>query len=244
MPVGKPPGANCAVQTKVLRVALDSLALGVAIVDRGLNLKYANAQALQILAKSSGSRINGSAITTINSSLGAQLRPIVDQVLQGPSRHADARLIRLPNQAMPIEVLGACACPTQSLVVLYLRDYGSVSNDVAEVFARLYGLTPTEARTAVLLTREHSLAEVAVALNVSTATVRSHVKALLRKTGTRRQVEMVCRISSGLTGWIRTAPLAGGDIPSEFARKAGKRAQRRSRAASTSTPSGQAGRDG
>ena len=60
----------------------------------------------------------------------------------------------------------------------------------------LFALTPAEARVACHLVGE-TVDEIAEALHVGVATVRSHVQHLLAKTGTRRQSELVRLLVSG-----------------------------------------------
>jgi DNA-binding CsgD family transcriptional regulator/PAS domain-containing protein len=54
----------------------------------------------------------------------------------------------------------------------------------------LYALTPAEARVAARVARGERLDEIARALRVGRATVRTHLQQALAKTGTRRQVEL------------------------------------------------------
>jgi DNA-binding CsgD family transcriptional regulator len=55
----------------------------------------------------------------------------------------------------------------------------------------LYGLTSAEARVASRLARGETLDEIADALDVSRATVRSQLQQVLAKTGTHRQADLV-----------------------------------------------------
>lgn len=57
--------------------------------------------------------------------------------------------------------------------------------------ARLFRLTCAESRVLAHLTNDRRPSEIAAALGVSITTVRSHLKALFAKTGTRRQSELV-----------------------------------------------------
>jgi DNA-binding CsgD family transcriptional regulator len=57
--------------------------------------------------------------------------------------------------------------------------------------ARLFRLTCAESRVLAHLTNDRTPSEIAAALGVSITTVRSHLKALFAKTGTRRQSELV-----------------------------------------------------
>lgn len=64
-----------------------------------------------------------------------------------------------------------------------------------------YGLTGTEASLTSLLLQGHALARVAERLGIRLATARSHLKAVLAKTGTHRQSELVCWLLQEV-GWL------------------------------------------
>jgi DNA-binding CsgD family transcriptional regulator len=56
---------------------------------------------------------------------------------------------------------------------------------------QLYGLTPKEAEIALMVMRGHELKQVAERLHMTFETARGHMKLILDKTGTHRQVELV-----------------------------------------------------
>jgi DNA-binding CsgD family transcriptional regulator len=58
-------------------------------------------------------------------------------------------------------------------------------------FMKKYGLTPMQARITVFIAQGGSVAEYAHAADIAPATVRSHLKAIFKKTGTTRQAELV-----------------------------------------------------
>ncbi len=66
----------------------------------------------------------------------------------------------------------------------------------AQDLREYFDLTPAESRVALLLCAGHVPKEVARALQVSVPTVRSHLRALLEKTGTARQTELIQLLSS------------------------------------------------
>jgi DNA-binding CsgD family transcriptional regulator len=55
----------------------------------------------------------------------------------------------------------------------------------------LYGLTPAEAAITAALALGRSVEDAAKAKRVSLATLRSHLRSIFAKTGTRRQAELV-----------------------------------------------------
>jgi DNA-binding CsgD family transcriptional regulator len=60
-----------------------------------------------------------------------------------------------------------------------------------------YGLTPAEARLAVALANGDSLKEIAEATGNRVGTLRTHLKHVFAKTGTRRQAELVRLVLRG-----------------------------------------------
>lgn len=55
----------------------------------------------------------------------------------------------------------------------------------------LFDLTPAESRVAHLIAGGRTVGETAQSLSVKSATVRSQLKSIFRKTGTQRQAELV-----------------------------------------------------
>lgn len=70
----------------------------------------------------------------------------------------------------------------------------------ASILEKSFELTRTESRVASLLVTGTSPVRIARALDVSVATVRTHMKAIFRKTGSRRQSEVVARLS--MLSWL------------------------------------------
>ena len=78
--------------------------------------------------------------------------------------------------------------------MIALRDEGDAAPMASRVLRAVYGLTEAEARLAMALCRGRSLAEVSDELKVAMSTLRFHLSALLAKTDTRRQSELVRRL--------------------------------------------------
>lgn len=103
------------------------------------------------------------------------VRPLGDR---GPSRGVDA-----------------------SALVSLVFDFSSVSGEPdTSILERSFEFTRTESRVASLLLAGASPARIAKALDVSVATVRTHLKAIFRKTGSRRQSEVVAKLS--VLSWL------------------------------------------
>lgn len=65
-----------------------------------------------------------------------------------------------------------------------------------QVFSRAFGLTPAEARLAVLLATGESLEYAADTLGVTRETARSRIKSIFQKTGSHRQAALVALLTS------------------------------------------------
>jgi DNA-binding CsgD family transcriptional regulator len=65
-----------------------------------------------------------------------------------------------------------------------------------ETLAQQYGLTPAELRVLIALTDFGGVAEVAAALTLSAATVRTHLRHVFEKTGVRRQADLIKLMAS------------------------------------------------
>ena len=71
-----------------------------------------------------------------------------------------------------------------------------------EVIAKAYQLTPTELRVLLAIVEVGGVPEVAEALGVAGETVKTHLARLYRKTGARRQAELV-KLVAGFTNPLR-----------------------------------------
>lgn len=75
--------------------------------------------------------------------------------------------------------------------VAIILDPDDLSGSSVEWMKREYGLTPSEVRVADLLVHGLSVSEISVSRSCSIETVRSQLKSIMRKTGTKRQSEFL-----------------------------------------------------
>jgi DNA-binding CsgD family transcriptional regulator len=83
----------------------------------------------------------------------------------------------------------AGVCPPTGVVLIVHRV--ALDKPSAEAIAKVYGLTPRELRVLLSLVEIGGVPDVALALGVSEATVRTHVARLFEKTGAGRQADLV-----------------------------------------------------
>ena len=105
----------------------------------------------------------------------------------------------------PLQVLAApfisqsSVAPKLAVAVVFISDPEKKPTFRSEILREFYRFTQAETRLAALLADGHSLNEAAELHSVTQETVRSQLKAIFQKTGTKRQAELV-RMLSGLPG--------------------------------------------
>jgi DNA-binding CsgD family transcriptional regulator len=127
----------------------------------------------------------------------ADLRELIRAMLSGETRPFVFTLKR-PPRVKPLFLMGVAVTPGPSAaqepapaVALVISDPERLTGANTEVLRCLFALTRTEAEVASMLMNGMGPAEIAKQLNVSTHTTRGHVKSVMRKTGTKRQSDLV-----------------------------------------------------
>ena len=83
------------------------------------------------------------------------------------------------------------------LALVLISDPERDRDIAASELARLYGLTPTEAKLALALLDGYGLDSAARQLSIGRNTARTHLKRIFEKTRTHRQAELVALILRG-----------------------------------------------
>lgn len=100
------------------------------------------------------------------------------------------------QQPLIVHVVPVCGVAhdifSQATAVLYVTLVGGPEAPAADVLSALFDLTSAEAIVARELVAGHYLARIAGRSGRSRETVRSQLKSIFKKTGTRRQTELVC----------------------------------------------------
>lgn len=109
--------------------------------------------------------------------------------LRAPDGQPDIQLV-----VLPMTVSAAGGKSASALVLICGQQIYQESAD--QLLQHIYALTPAEARLAMLILRGQAPSEAAAHLQVSVATVRTQLSAVLKKTGAQRQSDLVQRLSS------------------------------------------------
>ncbi|PZR81047.1 MAG: helix-turn-helix transcriptional regulator [Stutzerimonas stutzeri] len=187
--------------------ALDRLDTGVLMVDGTGRVIQASSMAERLLH-------DNAELAVIRGRLALSPPALHDKLLslvQGAMDTARGRIAK-PGAAlsiprphrMPLALEVAPLRPTasafgeqRSAVLVFIRD-PEAPIAVARL-RELFGLTRTEGAVAAVLGRGASLEDIAVNMGIGLATVRSHLKRILAKTGTHRQAEAVALLARSVS---------------------------------------------
>jgi DNA-binding CsgD family transcriptional regulator len=186
------------------RTALDIADVGVILLDRRLQLIFANARAKATLCKGNGLRLKSSAVEAESRDDAARLQVALQHARlfneggQIPVRIQRSPLLALArsNEKRPliVSVLGLDRPAVDTLdpaVIIYLLDPTRDLKDLLTPLCNIYKLTNAESRLTYLLVSGLTLAAAAAQLKIRNATARSYLKQVFSKTDTNRQAELV-----------------------------------------------------
>jgi DNA-binding CsgD family transcriptional regulator len=191
---------NLRTQCRATMSTFDHLPIGVVLLDRQRRVMVMNRQAREIIKQ------NGGTADIIRSALRHSRGPQLLDAANGKEgrfsgglveRTAEASwycaLSRRPLIAIMrrLDTDGAEVGAHEPAAALFLSDPEDEAHIDDAMVRRLYGLTPAEARLAVLLAQGHHLDEVGEILKISIHTARTHLKRILGKTHTARQSDLV-----------------------------------------------------
>lgn len=129
------------------------------------------------------------------------LSQIIRQVTQQTkdSQQAESMMLQLPGQLQPCSVI---VMPTQdhhfnigqahlSGATLFINIPQEMGDAQRELLVKLFGFSPAEAQLATELVNGYTLNEIVDTRHVSLHTLRTQLKGLFRKSGCKRQMELV-----------------------------------------------------
>lgn len=191
-------------QTATAEQALESLAVGILLLDDHDRVIHSNEKAEQVLLHRRGLTHASGRLAAVRETDAERLRHLLAAVrtrtrlAQPPIPEA---MLLTPGVEDPQLLLVACPVPpsqshfsgpwprvNSAVFISNLDDAGLLNHDI---LVTLYGLTAAEARLACALSRGHDLADLSDAWGIARETLRTHLKRVLAKTGTSRQAELV-----------------------------------------------------
>jgi PAS domain S-box-containing protein len=187
---------------------LNLLSTGMALVDRDCRLLLANRSASRLLDMGDGLTLSHGRIGAVLRPQVEQLRDLVDRACSTEDRDAaedtfaGVMTIDRGDDVRPLSImvapvqLSAEAEGNSQVAAIFIRDLEVRQSVPPDVLAKLFGLTPAEARVVVELVKGKRPQEVADDLSVSLNTVRNQLKQIFSKTSTGRQSELISLVLS------------------------------------------------
>lgn len=187
--------------------ALDRLDTGVLMLDGACRIIHASAMARSLLRENAELAVAGGRLwlrpPALHDRFSSLVRAAMDVAHGWLARPGAALSLPRPHR-MPLSIEVAPLRPSagafgerRPACLVFLRD-PQAPIAVARL-RELFGLTHTEGVVAAALGQGRSLEEIAAGLGIGIATVRSHLKRLLAKTGTHRQAEVVTLLARSVS---------------------------------------------
>ncbi|HEY7837776.1 MAG TPA: helix-turn-helix transcriptional regulator [Terriglobales bacterium] len=185
--------------------AVDALDAGLIGLDAAGAVAFVNRTGEAILNRNDGLAVRGGRLIVSEpvaaGRLEQWLRAAIDPFGVGPG--GDGMTIQGARGAVHLCLLPVAPeqvdIPARAKLVVLVSDRASAPKSREAVLLSLFALTPAEARVAMLLAGGRDPKEIADQGRTTPATVRFQLKAIYRKTGVRRQSELV-RLISRLPG--------------------------------------------
>ena len=179
-----------------LEAAFGKLALPAFVLDREGHIRHLNGAGHALLARSGTMGCRGGRLRFADPKLGAAVHAAVRNAAREHGRSA-ALPVHFGRESGEILVTtlparhGAAAAWQVPVALLVVAAGPEDERAIAWRLQELYRLTPTESRIAAALAVGRTVDEIARARRLTEATLRTHLRSIFGKTGTRRQAELV-----------------------------------------------------
>jgi DNA-binding CsgD family transcriptional regulator len=191
-----------AIEREALAETTDHLPRGICTFNARGQLLWVNRTGEEICRQADGLTIQRGILTASVAGETQQLQQLLrstTQVTNGTGTTTrDAMLISRPSGRRPFIVLvsplragHSWLDDRQPTAVVFVSDLERTPELPADRLARLYGLTPAEAQLAQHVASGKDLQEIAATSRRTMNTVRTQLKQVFHKTGTRRQAQLV-----------------------------------------------------
>lgn len=177
--------------------ALDGLRQGIAVVDAQCRRRHANRAMERLLATPGPLCMMQACLACADGAAHARLRALVTGACARPGRAGGLVLAtdepqRLAVTILPLPCGQAWAALGETPMALVVVAMSGIATDLHHgLVGDMLGLSPTEARLALLLAAGKTVKDFAAIQGCAFNTARAHLANLLHKTGCRRQVELV-----------------------------------------------------
>ena len=178
---------------------LDRLRIGVILLDAKARVQRTNAAAKRLLEARDGLLVGPDGLRAASEADTTRLRRMVAGAVTGATESGGVLTLKRPSGRRRLQLVIASPrrdvshvwSMTPPLMAVFVADPDEARPLPPEHLRSSYGLTPAQARVAVLLGQGLTPHQIAERTSVQVNTVRVHLKKIFALTGTRRQSELV-----------------------------------------------------
>jgi DNA-binding CsgD family transcriptional regulator/PAS domain-containing protein len=178
---------------------LDRCAAGIVVADAAGRIVLLNAAGERILSAADGLQMRGRALSAADAAVDRQLRSLIARAASnrglptGGAITVEREKAARPLAVSVVPLRGAedWLLPATEHALLILAETDTEMAASPAPLRQLFGLTPGEAKVALSLASGKDPGEIAAELDLSVATVRTHLQRVFEKTRTNRQPELV-----------------------------------------------------
>jgi DNA-binding CsgD family transcriptional regulator len=194
--------------------AADGISAGMFFVDASARIVHANANGHAMVAQGSLLRVVDGKLVPNDASAEHALNEVYAMAERGDAA-VGVKGIAVPLLALDGERHVAHVLPLTSgarrraiasyaaAAALFVQKAALDTPSPQEVIGKLYKLTPTELRVLLAIMQVGSTPEVAEALGISEATVKTHLHRVFAKTGIKRQADLVKLVAGYASPLVR-----------------------------------------
>lgn len=183
-------------EKRLALAALEGLAAGVLLLDGSGRALFANRTARELAATREAIVLDNGGVRARHRLEDRAFQRLIGSAVVGSAGGAltlSRASGRLPLVVLVAPLMGTLAATAATAglasgaAAVFLTDPERQAAPPAERLQALYGFTPTEARVALHLVREGSIARAGLALGLAPETVKTHLKRIYSKTGVHQQ---------------------------------------------------------
>ena len=186
--------------------ALDSLAVGVVLIDCSGRPLWINRRGQEIMKRSNVLRVSSNGLVGKRSSDTKSLRDLIKaavstgtQDVLAVARDADELrpLLLIISPLKPIDP--AESADEVPCAVIFISDPDRIDVPSVESLRRAFNLTKREAQMAIAIAHGHGLQAAADTMGIAVTTAKSQLQQAFAKTGTRHQAELAALVHRTLS---------------------------------------------